>query len=97
MKLDIFSLLDEKEDLFTSDMPHLLNCIKYWLCNYYISFTARKRDDHVIDTNRLAEFFKMKDHPCWNSAPNFKQITDYSLKIFSKEHVNALAYEKDYW
>ena len=39
----------------------------------------------------------MKNHPRRDSAPNLKQITYYSLKIYSQKHVDELAKNDLYW
>ena len=52
-EIDIFSLLMKTEHLITADMPHQLNCLRYRLNSYYISFTCW-HNKHRIDTTELA-------------------------------------------
>ena len=70
-KIDVFSLLNCVDQLINSDMPHQMNCLRYRLDSYYISFSCWN-DDHRISTTDLAKLFNMEGHPAWNSAMNLK-------------------------
>ena len=39
----------------------------------------------------------MVGNPVWNNAPNFKQITGFSLKIFTRTHIDYLSQTPALW